>query len=128
METDRISAKKRILIVDDEKVITITLAWIFKGKGYDTCTAYSAEEAMPLLDGWIPQLAIIDVSLPGMNGVDLAIHIKGRCRDCRLLLISGKPDSMEALDRAEGNGHILELLAKPIPPAVLLDRAAELLA
>jgi CheY-like chemotaxis protein len=128
VETDRITAKKRVLIVDDEKVITMTLAWIFKGKGYETATAYSAEEAMRLLGEWIPQLAILDVSLPGMNGVDLAIHIRGRCPDCQLLLISGKPDSMEALNRAEGNGHSLELMAKPVPPAVLLDRAAELLA
>jgi DNA-binding response OmpR family regulator len=116
-----------VLIVDDEKVISITLGQIFRGKGYEARTAYSAEEAMPILDGWAPDLAVLDVSLPGMNGVDLAIRVKALHPECRVLLISGKPETLEIVESAGRNGHILELIAKPVPPAVLLDRAAELL-
>jgi DNA-binding response OmpR family regulator len=128
LESNRLSAGRRVLIVDDEKVITATLSWIFTARGYDTRTSYSAEDTLALLNSWLPDLALIDVSLPEMNGVDLAIRMKGLCPECRLLLMSGKPDSMEILDTAGRNGHVLELVAKPVSPKVLLDRVAELLA
>jgi DNA-binding response OmpR family regulator len=114
--------------VDDDKVIAITLARIFSGTGYEVRTAYSAEDAIALLDGWTPDLALLDVALPEMNGVDLAIHLKGLSPQCRILLLSGKPDTLEVMERAERNGQVLELMAKPVAPRVLLDRAAELLA
>lgn len=43
------NSSQRVLIVDDEKVIAITLGRIFSGKGYEVRTAYSAEEALVLL-------------------------------------------------------------------------------
>jgi len=117
----------RVLIVDDDKVIAITLAHIFVAKGYEARSAYSAEEAIPLIDGWVPDLAVLDVCLPGMDGVDLAIRLKAMCARCRVLLISGKPETLDLVERAARGGHALELIAKPVPPAQLLDRAAELL-
>lgn len=117
----------RVLIVDDEGVIRETLAWIFRSRGYAPKAVGSAEEALELVDEWVPGMAIIDVSLPGMDGVDLAIHLKSLRPECRLLLISGQPGSLELLQRAESKGHVLELLAKPVPPATLLERAAQML-
>lgn len=127
VETARVNAAQRVLIVDDEKVIAITLGRIFSGTGYEARIAYSAEDALALLNGWAPDLAVVDVSLPGMNGVELAIHLKALSPGCRLLLISGKPETQEVVEDAGRNGHVLELIAKPVPPRVLLDRAAELL-
>lgn len=63
-----------------------------------------------------------------MNGVDLAIRLRALCPQCQILLISGKPETQEVMERACANGHVLELMAKPVPPRILLDRAAELLA
>lgn len=119
--------RQRVLIVDDEKVIAITLAHIFVTRGYEARPAYSAEEAIPVIDEWAPDLAVLDVCLPGMDGVDLAIRLKAMYPGCRVLLISGKPETLEIVERAGRRGHVLELIAKPVPPAVLLDRAAELL-
>ncbi|HEX3571920.1 MAG TPA: response regulator [Acidobacteriaceae bacterium] len=119
---------RRVLIVDDEKVIAVTLSIIFAGKGYEVRKAYSAEEGLSILEGWAPDLALLDVCLPGMNGIDLAIHMKNAYPQCCILLISGKPDSMDLLDRATRSGYVLELMAKPVPPTVLLDRVAQLLA
>jgi DNA-binding response OmpR family regulator len=128
VEITQVNGARHVLIVDDEKVIAITLGRIFSGIGYEVRTAYSAEEALTLMNGWTPELAVLDVSLPGMNGVDLAIHLRGLRPECRVLLISGKPDTQEVMERACRNGHELELMAKPVPPRILLDRAAELLA
>jgi CheY-like chemotaxis protein len=66
------AGKKRVLIVDDEHIIADTLVAIFSGAGYESRAAYSAEGALGLIPSWPPQLAIVDVILPGMNGIDFA--------------------------------------------------------
>ena len=66
----------RILIVDDERVIADSLAAIFENQGYAARAAYSAEQALEIVAQWSPRLAILDVILPGMSGIDLAILIK----------------------------------------------------
>lgn len=63
------SRAERILAVDDEKTVCRTLALIFDGRGHQTRTAQSAEDAFVLIAGWKPGAAILDVNLPGMNGV-----------------------------------------------------------
>ena len=120
--------KARVLIVDDEKLIRITLAHVFAGRGYDARGAESAEEALQLVDEWAPNLAVLDVNLPKMDGVELAIRIKALFPECRIVLISGAPETEFVVQRYGPAGRDLELLAKPIHPEDLLARAAQLLA
>ena len=77
----------RILIVDDERVIADSLAAIFERQGYRARAAYSAEEALQIIAQWPPRLAILDVVLPGMNGIDLALLIKSGYPDIAVMLI-----------------------------------------
>jgi DNA-binding response OmpR family regulator len=78
--------RNKILIVDDERTIADTLAVIFSQSGYETRAAYSSEQALEIIAEWLPDLAIIDVVLPLMNGIDLAILLRAQCPTCRLLL------------------------------------------
>ena len=119
--------QKRVLFVDDEKLIADTFAKIFSQEGYEARAAHSAEQALELISRWIPNLAIIDVRLPGMSGLDLAVRLKVEYPDCRLLLFSGHPSTTEVLDVAHENGHSFDILAKPIPPGELLAQASHLL-
>lgn len=119
--------KKRVLIVDDEKIITDTLVMIFSNEGYDARGVYSAEQALSLMSEWIPQLAIIDVHLPEMNGIDLAILFKAEYSDCRLSLFSGETATGDLLDTALREGHSFNVLAKPVHPTELLGLAARVL-
>ena len=82
---------------------------------------YSAEEAVDVVAEWQPDLALLDVNLPGINGVDLAIAIRTSLPDCRVLLFSGYPNSADLLHMAMGAGHVFEIIAKPLHPTVLLD-------
>ena len=118
---------KRVLFVDDERVIADTLAIIFRNQGYVTRAVYSAEQALELMSDWLPDLAIIDVLLPGMNGIDLAIQLKAEYPDCRLSLFSGQALTGDLLELARQNGHSFDIFAKPIPPAQLLAQASHLL-
>jgi CheY-like chemotaxis protein len=115
----------RVLIVDDEKIIGETLASIFTKRGYEARVAQSAEEAVEVLAEWQPDLAILDVRLPTMNGIDLAIALKNSHPACRVLLFSGYPNTADLLAQAEADGHLFEVLAKPVHPTVMLDRAAQ---
>lgn len=115
---------KRILVVDDEHCIADTLVAILRISGYDAIAAYNAENAMAECDSFNPELVITDVVMPGMNGVEMAILIRHRLPDCRILLISGHASSVDVLENARSQGYGFDILAKPVHPADLLSRLA----
>jgi CheY-like chemotaxis protein len=130
-KADRMPMQKttrRILIVDDELAIADTLALIFKTQHYDARVAYSAERAVEIIAEWRPDLAIIDVILPEMNGIDLAIVFKANYPGCHVLLFSGHANTAMLLEEACRKGHQFEVLAKPVHPNIMLERASALLA
>jgi len=118
---------RKIMIVDDEETIADTLALIFSSNGYDSRTAYSAEQALEMLEVWRPDLAIIDVVLPGMNGIEFAIFLKASYTDVHFLLFSGQPGTGVLLEEAKKKGHLFEILAKPLHPTFMLATVANML-
>jgi CheY-like chemotaxis protein len=116
-----------VLIVDDEKIIGETLASIFTKSGYEVRVAQSAEKGVEVLAEWQPDLAILDVGLPKMNGIDLAIALKNSHPACRVMLFSGYPNTADLLAQAAADGHLFEILAKQVHPSEMLDRTARLL-
>lgn len=119
---------RRILIVDDEPAISDTLGLIFRTQHYEVHVRYSAESAIELLAEWRPDLAILDVMLPEMNGIDLAVAIKANYPTCHVLLFSGHANTSMLLEEAGRRGHQFEVLAKPVHPEIMLERASALLA
>ena len=118
---------KRVLFVDDERVITDTLVTIFSQSGYEAKGVYSAEQALALLEDWHPELVVIDVLLPAMNGIDLAIRIKSEWPQCHISLFSGQAATADLLESATKSGHTFGVLAKPVHPSELLEIAGRLL-
>jgi DNA-binding NtrC family response regulator len=120
-------SQRQILIVDDETAVADSLQLIFSNRGYDVRAAYSAEQAIEALAAWRPHVAVIDVMLPQMNGIELAGILKGNYPDCHILLISGHPGTSELLNNAQKHGSSFEILAKPLHPTFILDTVSELL-
>jgi DNA-binding response OmpR family regulator len=114
----------RILIVDDEHAVADTLALVFKAMGYDAKVAYDAETALVLLQSFPADVAVCDVMLPGMNGIDLAAIVKTTYPNCRVLLISGHPSTADIIRDAQDRGQVFELMAKPFHPTELLARVS----
>ena len=127
MQRPELFTGKRILVVDDEVVVLQTLNLIFRSRGFEVRTAASAEEALELISTWRPEIAVLDVILPGMNGLDLAVVLAQQVPSCRVVHLSGQPRSAELRDQAELEGHPFEILAKPMHPDVLLAHLAGLL-
>jgi DNA-binding NtrC family response regulator len=122
-----VGGSRKILIVDDEVTIADTLALIFSSSGYETRTAYSAEQALEILEVWSPDLAVIDVVLPGMNGIEFAIFLKASYHNCLFLLFSGQPGTSGLLEEAKQKGHLFEILAKPLHPTFMLATVSNML-
>jgi CheY-like chemotaxis protein len=112
---------RNILVIDDETSVADTLGAIFLTRGYQVQVAYSAEDAIEIIAQWQPDLAIVDVMLPLMNGIDFSIVLKTNYPACRILLFSGQPDTGAILEEALKKGHSFEVLAKPVHPTVILD-------
>jgi DNA-binding NtrC family response regulator len=110
----------RIFVVDDEMVIAATLAMILKASGFDARSFTNPLEALNAADPEPPQLLITDVVMPEMQGTDLAIEMKRRCPDCKILLFSGQAATSDLLVKARAEGHEFNLLTKPVHPADLL--------
>ena len=113
---------KRVFVVDDEKIIADSLSAILKNSGFDASAFYDAETALSACEVAVPECIISDVTMPGMNGVDLAIQIRERLPACTILLFSGQAATFDLLATARSRGHNFELLLKPVHPKDLLAR------
>lgn len=69
-------AGEAILIVDDNPVNLKLARVLLTGEGYDVRTAVDAEEAMALLPAFRPRLILMDLQLPGMDGLELTRRLK----------------------------------------------------
>jgi len=80
---------KSILIVDDEESICQALAGILKDEGHDVMTAASGEEALRMVDEDPPQLILLDIWLPGIDGIEVLKTIKAGHPQIQVIIMSG---------------------------------------
>ncbi|MEK6655324.1 MAG: response regulator, partial [Thermodesulfobacteriota bacterium] len=80
---------KTILIVDDEESICQTLEGILTDEGYETVATGSGEEALRVVEEELPNLVLLDIWLPGMDGIDVLKAIKGSHPQVQVVMMSG---------------------------------------
>lgn len=80
---------KTILVVDDEEGICLSLKGILSDEGYDVLTAESGEECLRLLEDELPDLILLDIWLPGMDGIEVLKVIKARFPQIQVIMMSG---------------------------------------
>lgn len=112
-------------MVDDEPLIALTLVAILQMHGYSASFFTSPLDALAAARMKVPDLLISDVGMPGISGIDLAIRMKAQNPECKILLFSGAPSSIELLDSARAQGHDFDLLLKPVPPPQFLAEIAK---
>lgn len=69
---------KRILIVDDQQGIRLLLNEVFKKEGYETFLAGNGVEALRVFDTEAIDCILLDMKIPGMNGIEILHHLKER--------------------------------------------------
>ncbi len=82
-------AKFTVLIIDDEEGIRESLSGIFEDEGYTVLTSSSGEEALKLLKEQSPDLILLDVWLPGIDGIQTLKEIKDLKPDLPVIMVSG---------------------------------------
>lgn len=120
-------AGERILVVDDNPTNSKLARLMLQAEGYDVRTAPDAERALALLDEYEPRLVLMDIQLPGMNGLELTRRIKSseRFRNLRILALTAYAmagDEARAL-AAGCDGF----LAKPVDMTTLPGAVASIL-
>lgn len=116
----------RVLVVDDERALTDTTVRILESQGYPVRGVYDGEAALAEARQWRPSIVIMDVSMPGMGGIEAAARLRRLLEGARILLISGQAEAVDLLEQARVRGQQFEIMAKPIAPLALLAKVASL--
>ncbi len=117
-------ASARILIAEDELLIRMLIAETLREANFDVLEASSGTEAAVLFDELEHvALAVTDLHMPGMDGVDLAIHVRKRRPDIGVLFISARSDLLDTPKTPKPH----RFLSKPFSMASLLLAVSEML-
>ncbi|MEA2014668.1 MAG: sigma-54 dependent transcriptional regulator, partial [Thermodesulfobacteriota bacterium] len=81
--------KETILIVDDEESICLSLKGILSDEGFEVLTARSGEECLDIIGEELPSLILLDIWLPGIDGIETLKRIKSRYPQMQVIMISG---------------------------------------
>jgi CheY-like chemotaxis protein len=112
---------KTILLVDDSAMICHVVSQILKDSGYRVLTAKNGKEGVDLTKKYHPNLVIMDVEMPVMNGIDATIQIKSEPNTAQTpVIIFTSLSSEEDIARAK-NAGCKGFLGKPICKATLKD-------
>ena len=96
--TERLdAARHRILVVDDEETIRHILVNVLQENGCETRVAASAEDALSVLADFVPDVALLDIVLPGKSGLDLLDDIKRASPDTEVVMITSHASAETAL-------------------------------
>lgn len=113
----------RLLVVDDDLDTCANLADILSDIGYDVQTAADAKAALRSLDANVFDIVLLDLKLPGMDGLQLYRELKRRSASTVAILITGFADA-ETRQRAEQLG-VWRILPKPVDVPALLPLISE---
>lgn len=117
---------EKILVIDDEENIVKILGELLKVKGYETLTANSGREGMALFQVDRPGLVIVDVVMPGLDGIEVLYEIKHSSPETEVIMMTAYEDSDLAIKSLHFEAS--DFITKPINPEELylsIKRALE---
>jgi len=112
--------KKRILLVDDEKDFVEALAERLRNRDFDVTTAFTGEEALEKLKEYNFDVAIVDVKMPGLDGIETLKGIKKRKPLTEVLMLTGHGTVETAIEGMKHGAY--DFLMKPCEMKVLLEK------
>jgi PAS domain S-box-containing protein len=113
---------RRVLVVDDNRDAAETLALLLRSAGHEVCLAYDGVEALAAAEGFGPEVAFLDIGLPGLDGYEVARRLRQRPGKLLLVAVTGYGQE-EDRRRAHAAGFDRHLV-KPVDPTVLQELLA----
>jgi len=124
--------EKKVLIVDDEERVVQSIAGVLEDEAFRVTTARSGEEAIRIFQQEFPDVTLLDIWMPGMDGIEVLKRLKWISPDCQVIMISGHATISTAM--ASVKLGAFDFIEKPLSLDVLLmtirralDRQKELL-
>jgi len=114
----------KILIIDDERPIRETLEMFLREKGYEVATSEKGEEGLELIDRDPPDIVILDILLPGIDGLEVLRKIREVAKPMKVIMITAYHDAEMSI-RAVSLGAF-GYIRKPIDAAefeMMIERA-----
>jgi DNA-binding response OmpR family regulator len=120
--------KKKILLVDDEKDLVRSVSFRLEDAGYEVVVAWDGQEALDKAKKEAPDLIILDLMLPKMNGYKVCGLLKADSRYNRIPIIMFTARAQEADRRMSEEVGADAYVTKPFEPEILFAKIEELLA
>jgi signal transduction histidine kinase len=121
-----LASKHRVLVVDDNEDSAVSLAMLLDSLGAEVQVADGGEAALNVLHGFDPDIVILDIGMPGMDGYELANAIRGQRKFDKTLLVAltgwGQKDDITRSTAAGIDRHMV----KPVDLSVLHSMLATL--
>ncbi len=111
--------KEKILVVDDEENIVEFLKTTLSKEGYDVIEAYSGEEAIEKVSSLSPDLVLLDVMLPGIDGFEVAKRLR-QFSDVPIIMLTARDEDMDKIIGLEMGAD--DYVVKPFNPKELIAR------
>jgi DNA-binding response OmpR family regulator len=119
--------RKRILVVDDEKDLVDLISYNLQRNGYDALTAYSGNEAIDVALRDQPDLIVLDLMLPGIDGTEVARRLKGepRTQHIPIIMLTAKAEETDVVVGLTLGAD--DYVTKPFSMKILLARMTTVL-
>lgn len=129
MNAEKTGAGRTIVVADDDAGIVLFLTSYLESLGYKTISAADGDAAMKAIVEHHPDLAILDISMPGASGIvltsQLRAHPDARLRKIPIIILTAKSDTRhEAYSSGAGANAFI---AKPVAPDDLAEKIKGLL-
>jgi len=113
------SGKPKVLIVDDEPDVLLTLRMIFEAEGFDPILAADGETALRRVDDEHPDLVVLDIMMPVLDGWFVLAELGGRPTHPSVVVCSAKSGDVDRSRAADLGAD--EYVTKPFEPDDLVD-------
>ncbi|MCB1763195.1 MAG: response regulator [Gammaproteobacteria bacterium] len=118
---------KKVLIVDDELNITISVEFLMRREGFDVSVAKDGEEGLSMIRSWMPDLVLLDVMMPKMDGFEVCrtVRADASLADVRIVMLTAKGREAE-VEKGLSLGADA-YIPKPFSTSELVSRVKSLL-
>ncbi|WP_165220189.1 response regulator [Aquisphaera insulae] len=115
----RASRGRRVLVVDDNRDIALSTSWLLELEGHQVQTSFDGLDALKVASRFLPEAALIDVGLPGLNGHEVAARLREQFgEDLLLVLITAYNSNDRRDDSKPAFDHYF---VKPLDFAVITE-------
>jgi len=111
--------KSRVLVVDDDPALAEMLTIVLRGEGFDTAVVGDGTRALPAVRDLRPDVVLLDLMLPGMNGIDVCRAIRSES-GVPIVMLTAKTDTVDIVLGLESGAD--DYVVKPFKPKELVAR------